>query len=162
VRNTQENRVTEDGARLRPDVVVTLPGRQKVVIDSKVSLAAFTADVNADTDVEREAQLSLHLSSIRTHIKELWEKEYQQVITPELNFVIMFVPIEGALAVALQNDPALTVVLRRRLQTLFGRSFQLEVRSAVGEGTTVTMRIPLLNAADLSCSKWSLIGSSRD
>ena len=54
------------------------------------------------------------------------------------------------------------VVLRRRLQTLFGRSFQLEVRSAVGEGTTVTMRIPLLNAADLSCSKWSLIGSSRD
>jgi Histidine kinase-, DNA gyrase B-, and HSP90-like ATPase len=54
------------------------------------------------------------------------------------------------------------VLLRRRLQTLLGCSFQLEVRSEIGEGTTVTMRIPLLNAADLSCSKWSLIGSSRD
>jgi DNA recombination protein RmuC len=105
---TQESRVTEEGARLRPDVVVTLPGGQQVVIDSKVSLAAFTAYVSAETDAEREAQLSFHLDSIRTHIKALSEKEYQQVIISELNFVIMFVPIEGALAVALQNDPALT------------------------------------------------------
>jgi DNA recombination protein RmuC len=104
----QESCVTEEGARLRPDVLVTLPGEQQVVIDFKVSLAAFTAYVNSETDAEREAQLSLHVNSIRTHIKALSEKEYQQVITSKLNFVIMFVPIEGALAVALQNDPALT------------------------------------------------------
>jgi two-component system LytT family sensor kinase len=54
------------------------------------------------------------------------------------------------------------VLLRRRLQTLFGRSFQLEVRSAIEEGTTVAIRIPLLNAADLSCSEQSLIGSPKN
>jgi DNA recombination protein RmuC len=105
----QESRFTEEGARLRPDAIVTLPGgHQQVVIDSKVSLTAFAAYVNAETDSERSVQLALHLNSIRAHIKALSEKEYQQVISSELNFVIMFVPIEGALAVGLQNDPELT------------------------------------------------------
>src|SRR5215469_16720474 len=71
----QESRFTEEGARLRPDAVVTLPGgHQQVVIDSKVSLAAFAAYVNAGTDIERSTQLALHLNSIRAHIKALSEK----------------------------------------------------------------------------------------
>jgi DNA recombination protein RmuC len=105
----QKSCPTEDGFRLRPDVIVTLPGgQQQVVIDAKVSLSAFTAYVNAETDAEREVQLLAHVSSMRNHIKELSQKEYQQAVASELTFVIMFVPIEGALAAALQKDPDLT------------------------------------------------------
>jgi DNA recombination protein RmuC len=104
----QDSRVTEEGSRLRPDVIVNLPVGHEVVVDSKVSLAAFYDYVNAETDTERDAHLSSHMSSIRNHIKKLSGKEYQQVVTSRLDFVIMFVPIEAALAAALQKDPDLT------------------------------------------------------
>jgi DNA recombination protein RmuC len=125
----QESRFTEEGARLRPDAVVTLPGgRQQVVIDSKVSLAAFNAYINAETDNDRDTQLSLHMTSLRNHIKALSDKEYQQVIDSELNFVIMFVPIEGALAAALQHDPELT-------------SFAAEKNVAIATPTTLMLAL---------------------
>lgn len=104
----QESHANEDGRRLRPDVVVNLPNGQRIVIDSKVSLSAFQAFVNAETDVERTARLKAHLVSIRTHIRVLAGKDYQGVTNSGLDYVIMFVPIEGALAAALQEDPAIT------------------------------------------------------
>lgn len=105
---TQQSHATEEGERLRPDVVVTLPGDQRIVIDSKVSLAAFDAHVNAGSDAERAAELARHVASIRTHIKTLASKEYHSATASQLDYVIMFIPIEGALAAALQAEPNLT------------------------------------------------------
>jgi DNA recombination protein RmuC len=104
----QSSHSTEDGGRLRTDVIVNLPGGQHVIIDSKVSTVAFEAYVNAETDEEREAQLTAHLASMRGHIKALASKEYHAAAGSSLDYVIMFVPIEGALAAALQKDPNLT------------------------------------------------------
>jgi DNA recombination protein RmuC len=67
----QQSHTTEEGARLKPDVEVNLPGGQKIVIDSKVSLVAFDEYVNAESEAERAAHLKRHLTSIRTHIKTL-------------------------------------------------------------------------------------------
>jgi DNA recombination protein RmuC len=105
----QENHVTEVGNQLRSDVVVNLPGGQRIVIDSKVSLTAFSACVNADTEVDRAMHLTRHLASMRAHIKTLASKEYHSAAGSQLDYVVMFVPIEGALAAALQEDPNLTV-----------------------------------------------------
>lgn len=105
---SQASGTTDDGQRLRPDVVVSLPGDQRIVIDAKVSLVAFEGHVNAATDGERHECLGRHLASMRTHIKTLSGKDYQAVAGSRLGYVVMFVPIEGALAAALQGDPGLT------------------------------------------------------
>lgn len=105
---TQESHSLEDGGRLRPDVVVNLPGGQRIVVDSKVSLTAFEAFASADTDVARATHLKAHVNSLRGHIKALSSKEYHALTGDGLDYVIMFVPIEGALAAALQEEPTLT------------------------------------------------------
>lgn len=88
---------------------MNLPNGQRIVIDSKVSLTAFEAFVNAETDADRTRNLKAHLASMRTHIRALAGKDYQAVTGSGLDYVIiMFVPIEGALAAALQEDPAMT------------------------------------------------------
>ena len=104
----QATHSTDDGGRVRTDVIVNLPGGQHVIIDSKVSLLAFEAYVNAETDEERSEHLATHLGSMRAHIKTLAGKEYHAASGGGLDYVIMFVPIEGALAAALQQDPLLT------------------------------------------------------
>lgn len=106
--NSQETFTAEDGKRLRPDVVVNLPGGQRVIVDSKVSLTAFEACINADSDAERTTQAKAHVTSLRNHIRGLSGKTYQNLPGISLDYVIMFVPIEGALALALQEDPELT------------------------------------------------------
>ena len=104
----QKSHGGDDGQRLRPDVVVNLPGGQRIVIDAKVSLVAFEQHVNAEDENERARCLAAHLASLRTHIRGLGEKEYQSVTGGALDYVILFVPIEGALAAALDADPELT------------------------------------------------------
>ena len=104
----QTSHTTEDGQRLRPDVVVSLPGGQRIVIDAKVSLTAFNAHVNAGNDEDRAAYLQRHLASMRAHIKTLGDKGYQVHTNGGVDYVIMFVPIEGALAAALQESPDMT------------------------------------------------------
>ncbi len=105
---TQQSHSTEDGSRYRPDVVVNLPNGQKIILDSKVSLSAFHDYVNAEDDGERAAHLTRHAQSLRGHIKDLSRKEYHQFDGASVDYVILFVPIEGALAAALLDDPALT------------------------------------------------------
>lgn len=105
---TQESHSLEDGARLRPDVVVNLPQGQRMVVDSKVSLTAFEAYVSAENDAARAMHMKSHVNSLRTHIRSLGSKEYHALTGDGLDYVIMFVPIEGALAVALQEEPGLT------------------------------------------------------
>jgi DNA recombination protein RmuC len=104
----QASHTTDDGHRLRPDVIVNLPGGQRIVIDAKVSLTAFEEHVNASNEDDRAGYLQKHLSSIRTHIRNLSSKAYQVHTNGGVDYVIMFVPIEGALALALQEDPNIT------------------------------------------------------
>lgn len=96
---------TEEGKRYQPDVVVKLPDNKHIIIDAKVSLVAYNACMNAENETEREKYLKEHLLSVRTHIKGLSEKNYQentQFDTPD--FVLLFLPIESSFSVALQGD----------------------------------------------------------
>lgn len=103
---TQTSHAGEDGARLRTDVEILMPNDDRLVIDSKVSLTAFEAYTNAEDDV-REQFLQAHVVSIRTHVKTLGDKNYHRHAKSSLDYVMMFVPIEGALSAAIKADPNL-------------------------------------------------------
>lgn len=96
---------TMEGGRLRPDVVIKLPDNKNIVIDSKVSLVAYEQAMNAADELERAAQLKLHVQSIKNHIRQLSAKDYQKLYGVEsLDFVLMFIPIEPAFSSALQAE----------------------------------------------------------
>lgn len=97
----------ENGNRLRPDVIVHLPDSKNIVIDSKTSLTAYTDYVNAEDEKTQSAKLSEHLASIKKHIDELASKNYQEFIKDSGDFVMMFVPNEGAYLAAMQENPQL-------------------------------------------------------
>ena len=103
---TQYNVKDEEGRNLRPDVVLHLPEKKDIVIDSKVSLTAFVAYTAAATDEERRRALAAHVASVRQHVAELGRKEYQRRFNSP-DFVILFVPNEPAFLAALQSDPAI-------------------------------------------------------
>lgn len=105
----QEDFRTEEGAHVRPDVVLLLPGDKQMVIDSKVSLTAYAAYAETDgaDGSARKAALAAHVASVRKHIDELAGKSYQKLTSASPDFVIMFVPNEPAFLVALQSDPKL-------------------------------------------------------
>ena len=105
---TQAHRTGIDGERLRPDVVVRIPGGKSLVVDSKVSLLAYTEAVNAETEGEASAARKRHVASLRAHINGLSAKGYQAAEASTVDYVILFVPIEGALSEALREDGALT------------------------------------------------------
>ncbi len=103
---TQYNIKDEEGRNLRPDVVLHLPEKKDIVIDSKVSLTAFVGYSSADSDEERRRHLAAHVVSVRQHVTELGRKEYQRRLNSP-DFVIMFIPNEPAFLAALQNDTAI-------------------------------------------------------
>jgi DNA recombination protein RmuC len=103
----QESVTNEDGKRYQPDVVLHLPDEKNIIIDSKVSLVAYERFVNAESVEDQSKALKDHLISIKNHIKNLSEKNYQNLYGVSLDFVILFVPIEGAYSVALQAEPGL-------------------------------------------------------
>ncbi|NOT35938.1 MAG: DNA recombination protein RmuC [Saprospiraceae bacterium] len=96
----------EDGQILRPDVLVFLPDERTIIIDSKVSLNAYERYCSADTKDEQDLNLGLHLKSIYQHIDELSKKRYDE-LSKELDFIMMFIPIEPAYMLASQEDPEL-------------------------------------------------------
>ena len=98
----------EDGKRYQPDAIVRLPEGKDVVVDSKVSLTAYERYCSAEDNIERVAALKAHTQSIRSHIKELAAKDYQNLEgIRTLDYVLLFVPIESAFSVATQEDTAL-------------------------------------------------------
>lgn len=106
--SVQESLTNEDGHRFQPDVIVNLPDNKSVIVDSKVSLIAYERYMNADESKDRESHAKAHLLSIRTHIKGLGEKNYQNLYGIEgLDFVLMFIPIEPAFSLAVQYDSEL-------------------------------------------------------
>ncbi len=106
---TQSSFRDEDGALLRPDVVVNLPGGRKIVIDSKVSLVAYERAMTAETPGERDAAMKAHVASVKSHIDGLAGKKYHEVDDNSVDYVIMFLPIESAFSEAVRANADLAL-----------------------------------------------------
>ncbi|MGQ3046246.1 MAG: DNA recombination protein RmuC [Niveispirillum sp.] len=96
-----------DGNRLRPDLIVRLPGGKSIVVDAKAPLEAFLDATHAGDDEARSAHLSRHARHIRDHMKALGEKRYWAQFDPAPEFVVLFLPGENFFSAALEQDPAL-------------------------------------------------------
>ncbi|MDO4759075.1 MAG: DNA recombination protein RmuC [Rikenellaceae bacterium] len=104
--STQQNLKDTEGNNLRPDVILQLPEQKQIVIDSKVSLTAYVDYTNAESEAERNQHLTAHVASVRKHVRELGNKEYQKLLnSPDM--VVMFVANEPAFLEALKADPTL-------------------------------------------------------
>ncbi|WP_370618153.1 DNA recombination protein RmuC [Mumia sp. Pv 4-285] len=99
--------VRDDGAALRPDMVVHLAGNKQVVVDSKVPLDAFLDSTEAEDDDERAAHLARHARQLRSHVDGLAAKTYWRQFSTTPEFVVLFVPGEAFLSAALETDRAL-------------------------------------------------------
>jgi DNA recombination protein RmuC len=104
----QDSFSTEGNRRYQSDVIVHYPGDRSIVIDSKVSLTAYDIYVAAAEDKDREQALRAHLISVKNHINELASKNYQDIeAIKTLDFVVLFMPVEPAYMLAIQNEPQL-------------------------------------------------------
>ena len=120
----------EDGKRKRTDFILHLPDKRQVVIDSKVSLTAYTEYVNADNEEEAIAAMKAHCVSIRNHAHDLASKNYQHMESIDtLDFVLMVVPLESAFIDAMRADPTLygDLVGDRRVKIVSGSSFMISL-----------------------------------
>lgn len=104
----QQNFTNDDGRRVMPDVIIHLPGNKKLVVDSKVSLVAYERYINETEDTEKPGHLKNHILSVRKRVSELSDKNYHQLYEMESpDFVLLFIPIESAFAIASMEYPAL-------------------------------------------------------
>lgn len=105
---TQFVTTNQDGATIKPDVIIHLPDDKHIIIDAKVSLVAYERFVNTDEDIERKNYLRDHINSVRSHVKLLSDKNYytaQGLQSPD--FILLFTPIESSFSIAIQNDAEL-------------------------------------------------------
>ena len=125
----QQSFARPDGTRVLPDVVLHLPDNKKMIIDSKVSLTDYERYVNAEED-ERAVYLKAHLNSIKKHIEQLSEKNYQDLYDIESpDFVLLFIPIEPAFAIALNED-----------NTLYNKAFEKNIVIVTPSTLLATLR----------------------
>jgi len=104
----QYSDTNQDNKRIQADVIVNLPDQKHIIIDSKVSLVAYEQLIQAEEQEEKQRLLKQHLTSIKTHVKTLGEKNYQTASTLNSpDFVILFVPIESSFSLAIQGEPDL-------------------------------------------------------
>jgi DNA recombination protein RmuC len=102
----QDTQTISDGSRLQPDVVIRLPEAKHLVIDSKVSITAYTRYIQADDDAIKTTELNSHVLSIKQHIQGLSAKNYQDLYgVGSIDFVLMFIPIEPAFLAAMRHAP---------------------------------------------------------
>lgn len=104
----QDSYRDEEGKIVYPDAIVKMPGNRSIIIDSKLSLIAYDSYMNCDDEDERQQYLASHVAAVKTHIKQLSSKNYQdlqELHSPD--FVVMFVPLESALMQALEQEPNL-------------------------------------------------------
>lgn len=105
---TQVSLKGEDGKRRQPDVIIRLPENKDIVIDAKVSLVSYESYCSSDDEDEKARALRNHIASLKGHIEELSKKDYEKLDNiRSLDFVFIFVPIEAAFMLALQNEPGL-------------------------------------------------------
>ncbi len=101
----QQAFTSEEGTKILPDVIINLPDGKKMVVDSKVSLTAYERYVNEEDDVQQNIYLKEHVNSVKRHVEQLSDKRYQDIYQMESpDFVLLFIPIEPAFALALQED----------------------------------------------------------
>ena len=126
----QQNFTLADGTRVLPDVIIHLPNGKKMIVDSKVSLTDYERYVNVDNEDEREIYLKAHVSSIRKHVEQLSEKKYEDLYEIESpDFVLMFIPIEPAFAIAINND-----------NTLYNKAFEKNIVIVTPSTLLATLR----------------------
>jgi DNA recombination protein RmuC len=104
----QQSHINTEGNRVFPDVVINLPDGKKMIVDSKVSLTAYEKFINEEDDSLKNGYLKEHVNSIKRHVEQLGEKNYQdlyQIESPD--FVLLFIPMEPAFALALNEDTTL-------------------------------------------------------
>lgn len=104
----QQSHTNEGGQRVFPDIVINLPDGKKMIVDSKVSLTAYEKFINEEDDNLKNGYLKEHVSSIKRHVEQLGDKNYQdlyQIESPD--FVLLFIPMEPAFALALNEDTTL-------------------------------------------------------
>lgn len=104
----QENTKDENGKNFRPDVIIRFPEGRSVVIDSKVSLTAYTDALAVDNDADRDRLMKAHALSVRKHIDELAEKDYSKLVDDAIGFVLMFIPNETSYIAAMKQQPELS------------------------------------------------------
>lgn len=101
----QQSFTNDEGKRVLPDVVIHLPDNKKMIVDSKVSLTAYEQFVNCDNESEKSLFLKDHINSLKRHIEQLSEKKYEDIYKIESpDFVLLFIPIEPAFAIAINAD----------------------------------------------------------
>ena len=122
---------SEAGQRRHPDVIVHLPEGKDIVIDSKVSLTSYEKYCSSETEEKKDKRLKEHILSIRTHIKTLGEKRYEELEgIKTLDFVLMFLPIEGAFWTAIESE-----------QGLFNEAFDKNIMLVSPSTLLATLRI---------------------
>ena len=101
----QQSFKNEDGSRVLPDVVINLPDGKKMIVDSKVSLTAYERFTNEEDDLQKATFLKEHINSVKRHVDQLSAKNYHDLYQMESpDFVLLFIPIESAFAIALNED----------------------------------------------------------
>ncbi|WP_340076849.1 DNA recombination protein RmuC [Leptobacterium sp. I13] len=125
----QQSFKAEDGSRIMPDVIIHLPDGKKMVIDAKVSLTAYERYVNTE-DEEQQRYLKEHINSIQRHIAQLSDKKYEDIYEMESpDFVLMFIPIEPAFAIAINQD-----------NTLYNKAFEKNIVIVTPSTLLATLR----------------------
>ena len=104
---TEQETVTSEDARIRPDVIVRLPGGRTIVVDAKVPFDAFYESISTTDDVVRVERLKDHARLVRAHIGQLSKKSYWETVQPTPEFVLLFLPGENFYSAALEHDPKL-------------------------------------------------------
>lgn len=104
---TQTTTTDDEGKRLRPDLIVKLPGGQRVVVDSKAPMDAYLDALEIDDEVAKEAALVRHAQQVKTHIQQLSSKKYQDQFETSPEFVVLFLPSEAFFSAALSQDSSL-------------------------------------------------------
>lgn len=126
----QQSFTTEEGNRVQPDVVINLPDGKKMIVDSKVSLTAYERFVNEENEELKPQFLKEHLNSLKRHVEQLSEKNYHDLYQMESpDFVLLFVPIETAFALALNED-----------STLYNRAFEKNIVIVTPSTLLATLR----------------------
>ncbi len=127
--SVQQSFTLEDGSRVLPDVIIHLPDGKKMIVDSKVSLTDYERYINAEDDLQ-EKFLKDHINSIRKHVDQLSDKKYEDLYEMESpDFVLMFIPIEPAFAIAINQD-----------NTLYNKAFEQNIVIVTPSTLLATLR----------------------